>query len=118
MTPTLLCRERRSTDHRGRGRTGQEGRIAAGVFTVHDLRRTGSTLLNEVGFNSDWIEKCLAHEDGRSSRGIYNKAEYEHQRRHMMQEWSNLVDAWVAGQKYIPTLYPPRMDLLTPEPDA
>jgi integrase len=87
-------------------------------FTVHDLRRTGSTLLNEVGFNSDWIEKCLAHEDGRSSRGIYNKAEYEHQRRHMMQEWSNLLDAWVAGQKYIPTLYPPRMDLLTPEPDA
>ncbi|MET3662133.1 tyrosine-type recombinase/integrase [Aquamicrobium ahrensii] len=87
-------------------------------FTVHDLRRTGSTLLNEVGFNSDWIEKCLAHEDGRSSRGIYNKAEYEHQRRHMMQEWSNIVDAWVAGQKYSPTLYPPRMDLLTPEPDA
>ena len=87
-------------------------------FTVHDMRRTGSTLLNEVGFNSDWIEKCLAHEDGRSSRGIYNKAEYEHQRRHMMQEWSNLVDAWVAGQKYTPTLYPPRMDLLTPDPDA
>jgi integrase len=26
-------------------------------FTVHDLRRTGSTLLNELGFNSDWIEK-------------------------------------------------------------
>ena len=87
-------------------------------FTVHDLRRTGSTLLNEVGFNSDWIEKCLAHEDGRSSRGIYNKAEYEHQRRHMMQEWSNLLDAWVAGQRYIPTLYPPRMDLLTPDFDA
>ena len=87
-------------------------------FTVHDLRRTGSTLLNELGFNSDWIEKCLAHEDGRSSRGIYNKAEYEHQRRHMMQEWSNLVDAWVAGQKYTPTLYPATMDLLTPEPDV
>lgn len=87
-------------------------------FTVHDLRRTGSTLLNELGFNSDWIEKCLAHEDGRSSRGIYNKAEYEYQRRHMMQEWSNLVDAWVAGQKYTPTLYPPTMDLLTPESDV
>ena len=88
------------------------------AFTVHDLRRTGSTLLNELGFNSDWIEKCLAHEDGRSSRGIYNKAEYEHQRRHMMQEWSNLVDAWVAGGKYTPTLYPPTMDLLTPEPNV
>ena len=87
-------------------------------FTVHDLRRTGSTLLNELGFNSDWIEKCLAHEDGRSSRGIYNKAEYEHQRRHMMQEWANLVDAWVAGQKYVPTLYPSSMDLLVPEPSV
>ena len=98
-------------------RAKKEG-LPLGAFTVHDLRRTGSTLLNELGFNSDWIEKCLAHEDGRSSRGIYNKAEYEHQRRHMMQEWSNLVDAWVAGKKYTPTLYPPTMDLLTPEPDV
>src|ERR1700684_3030460 len=41
-------------------------------FTVHDLRRTGSTLLNELGFNSDWIEKCPAHQDGRPARGVYN----------------------------------------------
>jgi len=87
-------------------------------FTVHDLRRTGSTLLNELGFNSDWIEKCLAHEDGRSSRGVYNKAEYEHQRRHMMQEWSNLVDAWVLGRKYVPTLLPATMELLELEPSV
>jgi integrase len=85
-------------------------------FTVHDLRRTGSTLLNELGFNSDWIEKCLAHEDGRSSRGVYNKAEYEHQRRHMMQEWSDIVDAWVAGQKRVPVLVPPAMPMLAPDP--
>jgi integrase len=80
-------------------------------FTVHDLRRTGSTLLNELGFNSDWIEKCLAHEEGRSSRGVYNKAEYEPQRRHMLQEWADMVDAWVQGQKRTPTLYPPLMQL-------
>lgn len=85
-------------------------------FTVHDLRRTGSTLLNELGFNSDWIEKCLAHEDGRSSRGVYNKAEYEVQRRHMMQEWSNIVDAWIAGQKYTPVLMPPSIPLFEPDP--
>ncbi len=87
-------------------------------FTVHDLRRTGSTLLNELGFNSDWIEKCLAHEDGRSSRGVYNKAEYEHQRRHMMQEWSNMLDAWVLGQRYRPTLLPATMELLELEPSV
>jgi integrase len=86
------------------------------AFTVHDLRRTGSTLLNELGFNSDWIEKCLAHEDGRSSRGVYNKAEYEVQRRHMMQEWSNTVDAWIDGRKYAPVILPPTMPLLEPDP--
>jgi integrase len=87
-------------------------------FTVHDLRRTGSTLLNELGFNSDWIEKCLAHEEGRSSRGVYNKAEYEPQRRHMLQEWADTVDAWVAGTRHTPTLYPPAMQLLAPEVTA
>ena len=75
-------------------------------FTVHDLRRTASTLLHEMGFNSDWIEKCLAHEE-RSSRGVYNKAEFEAQRRHMAQEWSNAVDAWEAGRAFTPVLVIP-----------
>jgi integrase len=81
-------------------------------FTVHDLRRTGSTLLNELGFNRDWVEKCLAHEEGRSSRGVYNKAEYEQQRRHMLQEWADMIDAWVEGHRHVPTLYPPSMQLM------
>lgn len=85
-------------------------------FTVHDLRRTGSTLLNELGFNGDWVEKCLAHEDSRSSRGVYNKAEYEVQRRHMMQEWADTVDAWADGRKYAPVLIPPSMALMMPDP--
>jgi integrase len=85
--------------------------LPLGHFTVHDLRRTGSTLLNELGFNSDWIEKCLAHEDNRSSRGVYNKAEYELQRRHMLQQWANLVAAWCKGEKYVPILLPPASEL-------
>lgn len=75
-------------------------------FTVHDLRRTGSTLLNEAGFNGDWIEKCLAHESGRSSRSIYNKAEYAEPRRHMLQEWANMVDAWAASETSVARLLP------------
>jgi integrase len=86
------------------------------AFTIHDLRRTGSTLLNKLGFNSDWIEKCLAHEDGRSSRGVYNKAEYEHQRRHMLQEWADLVYAWCEGRKRIPVVIPPSTPLYLLDP--
>ena len=85
-------------------------------FTVHDLRRTGATLLNELGFNRDWIEKCLAHEEGRSSRGVYNKAEYEKQRRHMLQEWASMIDAWVAGEKRVPIIIPPDMALYAADP--
>jgi integrase len=87
-------------------------------FTVHDLRRTGSTLLNEVGFNSDWIEKCLAHEHGRTIRGVYNKAEYEPQRRHMLQEWSNMVDAWIKGEKHTAAFMPPAIELVAHDPQA
>ena len=91
----------------------KESRLPLESFTVHDLRRTGSTILNELGFNSDWIEKCLAHEDGRSSRGVYNKAEYGEQRRHMLQEWADMIDAWVAGEAHTPTLLPPTMKMVS-----
>lgn len=94
----------------------QKDGLSLAPFTVHDLRRTGSTLLNEMGFNRDWVEKCLAHEDGRSSRGVYNKAEYEHQRRHMMQEWSNAVEAWIEGRRYAPVIFPPDAPLLDLDP--
>jgi integrase len=65
-------------------------------FSVHDLRRTASTLLHEAGFNSDWIEKQLAHEQ-RGVRAVYNKAEYADQRRDMLQQWADMVDGWIIG---------------------
>ena len=89
--------------------------LPLGDFTVHDLRRTGSTILNEVGFNGDWIEKCLAHEQGRSSRGVYNKAQYAEQRKHMLQEWANMIDAWVDGKGYAPSLLPTVVSAIAPE---
>lgn len=70
-------------------------------FCVHDLRRTVSTLLHEAGFNTDWIEKCLAHEQ-RGVRAVYNKAEYADQRRAMLQSWAEMVDGWIAGAKVAP----------------
>ncbi|WP_322060240.1 tyrosine-type recombinase/integrase [Paraburkholderia sp. J63] len=66
------------------------------AFTVHDLRRTASTHLHEAGFNSDWIEKCLAHEQ-RGVRAVYNKAEYADQRRTMLQAWADTLDGWIAN---------------------
>lgn len=63
-------------------------------FSVHDLRRTASTLLHEAGYNYDWIEKCLAHEK-RGVRAVYNKAEYAEQRASMLQDWADMVDRYI-----------------------
>ncbi|WP_137010105.1 tyrosine-type recombinase/integrase [Aquitalea aquatilis] len=76
----------------------QAAGLPLGSFGVHDLRRTASTLLHEAGFNSDWIEKCLAHEQ-KGVRAVYNKAEYVDQRRDMLQQWADMVDGWIAGAK-------------------
>lgn len=70
-------------------------------LSVHDLRRTASTLLHEAGFNTDWIEKSLAHEQ-KGVRAVYNKAEYLDQRREMLQTWSDMIDGWVAGASVSP----------------
>ena len=59
-------------------------------FTIHDLRRTASTLLNERGFNRDAIEKCLNH-TATGVRGVYNKADYANDRIIMMQTWSDYI---------------------------
>ena len=66
-------------------------------FGPHDLRRTASTLLHEAGYNTDWIEKCLAHEQ-KGVRAVYNKAEYREQRAAMLQDWADMIDGWTAGR--------------------
>lgn len=59
-------------------------------FTIHDLRRTGSTLLHEMGYSSDVIEKSLNHTIG-GVRGIYNRAQYADQRKQMLQTWADYI---------------------------
>lgn len=62
-----------------------------GEQTVHGFRRLFSTLLNEGGWNRDWIERQLAHVGGDEVRSAYNAAEYLVDRRRMMQHWGDMV---------------------------
>ena len=72
------------------------GDVGVAHFTVHDLRRTASTHLHESGFVSDVIEKALNHTIS-GVRGVYNRATYAEQRRSMLQQWADMLDAWAAG---------------------
>ena len=50
-----------------------------------------STVLNELGYNRDWIERQLAHQERNSARNAYNYAQYLKQRQTMMQEWADYL---------------------------
>lgn len=69
----------------------------------HGFRSMASTMLNELGWNRDAIEKQLAHGERNAVRASYNFAQYLPERRKMMTAWADHLDALKAGVKVSPT---------------
>jgi integrase len=61
------------------GRTKQTDSLAlaGGQWRPHDLRRTGATLMAELGVLPDVIERCLNHTEQTKVKRIYQRAQYE-----------------------------------------
>jgi integrase len=72
-----------------------------GRQTTHGFRHLVSTALNEQGYESDWVERQLAHGDPDKIRGTYNKAMYLEPRRKMMQAWADFLDKARAGSAVV-----------------
>lgn len=72
----------------------------SGKQTAHGFRHLLSTALHERGYNPDWIEVQLAHIIP-GMRGVYNGAEYLEQRRTMMQDWADSIDAAMSGASVV-----------------
>jgi integrase len=68
-----------------------------GKLSAHGFRSTASTILNEMGYRPDVIEKQLAHTESNQVRASYNHALYFEERRQMMQDWADLIDQLVSG---------------------
>jgi integrase len=83
------------------GRTKQTNSLALadGKWTPHDLRRTGATLMGNLGVLSDVIDRCLNHAEQSKMKRIYQRAQYEAP---MREAWQKL------GQ---------RLELLKNKPD-
>lgn len=77
-------------------RMGYQGRM-----TGHGFRSLASTILNEQGFAPDVIERQLAHEDDDKIRSAYNRAEYLLDRKMMMQDYADFLDATLNDRKII-----------------
>jgi len=69
--------------------------------TVHGFRATASTILNEMGYNHDAIERQLAHAESIKVRAAYNRAEYLPERTIIMQDWSNLIESMTNGNNVV-----------------
>ena len=70
----------------------------ADLLTGHGIRATISTALNELGYPKEWIEVQLSHADPNKIRAAYNHADYVEQRRMMMQDWADRLDACERGE--------------------
>jgi integrase len=90
-----------TTMNRALGRMGFYGKEGIG-FSAHGFRVTACTILNELGYRPDIIERQLAHEERNTVRASYNRAEYLHERRKMMQAWADYLDGLMTGANVVP----------------
>ncbi len=74
----------------------------AETMKAHSFRAMASSLLNQMGFNPDAIERQLAHKDSNEVRAAYNRAQYLEERREMLQSWADYLDNLKNGADVIP----------------
>lgn len=82
-----------TTLNRALERMGFNGKDSIG-FSAHGFRATASTMLNEMGWSPDVIERQLAHSERNKVRAAYNRAQYMDERKRMMQSWADHLDGW------------------------
>lgn len=85
------------------GRTKQVEALVlpGGKWTPHDLRRTGATLMAELGTLPDVVERCLNHTEEKKVKRIYQRAQYEGPMRdgwRLLGERLSLLEARAGGE--------------------
>lgn len=71
------------------------------VIQPHGFRHTAATMLAEMGWNTEAIDRQLAHKE-QGVKGVYQKAQYLDERKKMMQAWADYIDGLKSGASVIP----------------
>lgn len=69
----------------------RDGRPPIPEWRLHDLRRTGRTLMSRAGVNADHAERCLGHIIG-GVRGTYDRYEYLTEKRAGFEALARQID--------------------------
>jgi integrase len=70
-------------------------------WTIHDIRRTVATRMNDIGIAPHIVEQILNHQSGsrRGVAGVYNRSPYEREVRAALAQWEDHIRALVEGDE-------------------
>jgi integrase len=74
-------------------------------MTPHGFRAMASTVLDNLGYKQEWLERQLAHEETNKIKSAYKRHAwrmYQPERTAMMQDWADYLDKLKAGAEVIP----------------
>lgn len=74
-------------------------------MTPHGFRAMASTILDNMGYKQEWLERQLAHEEANKVKAAYKRDAwrmYLPERVAMMQAWADYLDKLKAGAEVIP----------------
>jgi integrase len=74
-------------------------------MTPHGFRAMASTILDNMGYKQEWLERQLAHEEANKVKAAYKRDAwrmYLPERTAMMQAWADYLDKLKAGAQVIP----------------
>ena len=63
--------------------------LSQGAWTPHDLRRTGATMMGEMGIMGEVIERCLNHVEQNKLKRIYQRHELKNEQREAWHKLGN-----------------------------
>lgn len=93
-TITRSVRDRiRSTPLKNRSKATGTLLLSGGAWTPHDLRRSGATMMAELGVLSEIIERCLNHVEMNRMKRTYQRHEYRSEQKAAWQLLGNRLEA-------------------------
>jgi len=83
-----------------------DARCGVSNWTLHDIRRTVATRMNDIGVQPHVVEAVLNHQSGhkRGIAGVYNKSPYEREVKAALAQWHDHLLTLVEGteRKLVP----------------
>lgn len=108
IQPTAFTRE--LTDRQGREkplkgrRNTRDLALPGGHWTMHDLRRTGSTMMGELGYDKDLIDLCLNHMEEDEVKATYQLQQRIPERKRAFTELGTTLSKILGGVDFLPRL--------------